>query len=112
MITIIAGTVEHARCVCVLVNCQQEYVCMLQNLKNKIFLFLQALCRITKHNVSIFQSVIDKVGLSHILDALVVGINRVQQAIVTMFAQLIASGAHLSRLMQDKVSSTHITTIH
>ncbi|XP_064646752.1 serine/threonine-protein kinase ULK4-like [Lineus longissimus] len=63
---------------------------------------ISALCRLTKHNPGVFQSVIDKVGLSKILGSLAIGISRVQQAIVTMFTALVVSGAHLQRMMQDK----------
>ncbi|XP_041374855.1 serine/threonine-protein kinase ULK4-like isoform X2 [Gigantopelta aegis] len=63
---------------------------------------LSALCRLTWHNAQVFQSVIDTVGLSAVLAALMLGISRVQQSIVTMFGALLASGSHLTRLIQDK----------
>ncbi|KAJ8308456.1 LOW QUALITY PROTEIN: hypothetical protein KUTeg_013330 [Tegillarca granosa] len=63
---------------------------------------LSALCRITNHNQQVFQSVIDTVGSSTVLSMLSFGITRIQQSIVTMFGALIASGAHLNRLIQDK----------
>ncbi|XP_036441193.1 serine/threonine-protein kinase ULK4 [Colossoma macropomum] len=63
---------------------------------------MSALCRITRHSAGAFQSVIDKVGLPSILSCLVSGISRVQQHILTMFAAMLASGAHLNRLVQDR----------
>ena len=64
---------------------------------------LQALCRLTRQSVAIFQSVIDKVGLPNVLEALAVNITKVQQALITMFAALLMEGSHLQRLVQDKV---------
>ncbi|KAL5018665.1 hypothetical protein ScPMuIL_004387 [Solemya velum] len=63
---------------------------------------LSALCRITKHNSQVFQSLIDTVGLSTVLAALSFGITRIQQAVITMVGALIGSGIHLNRMMQDK----------
>ncbi|XP_036395440.1 serine/threonine-protein kinase ULK4 [Megalops cyprinoides] len=63
---------------------------------------ISALCRITRHSASAFQSVIDKVGLPAILSSLASGIGRVQQHMLTMFAAMLASGAHLHRLVQEK----------
>ncbi|KAB5586804.1 hypothetical protein PHYPO_G00005730 [Pangasianodon hypophthalmus] len=63
---------------------------------------MSALCRITRHSAAAFQSVIDKVGLPSILSCLVSGISRVQQHMLTMFAAMLASGAHLHRLIQDR----------
>ena len=57
----------------------------------------------TRQSVAIFQSVIDKVGLPNILEALAVNITKVQQALVTMFAALLTEGSHLQRLIHDKV---------
>ena len=68
---------------------------------------LQALCRLTKHNVAVFQNVIEKVGLQKMLSALAVPISRVQQNMLTMFAALITSDARLTRLVQDKVCARH-----
>ncbi|XP_017329549.1 serine/threonine-protein kinase ULK4 isoform X5 [Ictalurus punctatus] len=62
---------------------------------------MSALCRITRQSTAAFQSVIDKVGLPSILSCLS-GISRVQQHILTMFAAMLASGAHLHRLIQDR----------
>lgn len=67
------------------------------------FFVFQALCRITKQNPNVFQSVIDTVGVTTILSTLSFGITRIQQAIVTMFGVLIASGSFINRLVQDKV---------
>ncbi|KAL0985292.1 hypothetical protein UPYG_G00155100 [Umbra pygmaea] len=65
---------------------------------------ISALCRITRHSVSVFQSVIDKVGLPAILASLVSGISRVQQHMLTMFAAMLSSGtqAHLHRLVHER----------
>uniref|UniRef100_A0AAY5F5W7 Protein kinase domain-containing protein n=1 Tax=Electrophorus electricus TaxID=8005 RepID=A0AAY5F5W7_ELEEL len=63
---------------------------------------MSALCRITRHSTGAFQSVIDKVGLPSILSCLVSGISRVQQHMLTMFAAMLTSGAHLHRLVQDR----------
>ncbi|XP_067686194.1 serine/threonine-protein kinase ULK4-like isoform X2 [Haliotis asinina] len=63
---------------------------------------LSALCRLTWHKASVFQNVIDTVGLSNILGALTLGILRLQQAVVTMFGALLSSVSHQSRLTHDK----------
>lgn len=73
-------------------------------------LIFQALCRITHHNPTVFQSVIDTVGMTTILSALSFGITRIQQSIVTMFGALIASGQSLNRVVQDKVLSIPLFT--
>lgn len=74
-------------------------------------LLFQALCRITHHNPTVFQSVIDTVGMTTILSALSFGITRIQQSIVTMFGALIASGQSLNRVVQDKVLSIPLFTL-
>ncbi|VDI57338.1 serine/threonine-protein kinase ULK4 [Mytilus galloprovincialis] len=66
---------------------------------------ISALCRITKQNPKLFQSVIDTVGVTTILSTLSFGITRIQQAIVTMFGVLIASGSFINRLVQDKYAA-------
>eukprot|EP00058_Branchiostoma_floridae_P012973 XP_002598461.1 hypothetical protein BRAFLDRAFT_230861 [Branchiostoma floridae] len=63
---------------------------------------VSAMCRLSKHSATVFQSVIEKVGLPHVLESLVLGISRVQQSVVTMFITMLASGGHLQRLVQDK----------
>ncbi|TRY56877.1 hypothetical protein DNTS_028944 [Danionella cerebrum] len=63
---------------------------------------ISALCKITHLSAGAFQSVIDKVGLPSILSCLQSGISRVQQHILTMFAAMLASGAHSHRLVQDR----------
>ena len=63
----------------------------------------QALCRISKHSIAVFQSVVEKVGLPKMLDTMVLPINRIQQAVVTMFASLITSDTRLTRVIHDKV---------
>ena len=64
---------------------------------------LQALARLTKHSVSVFQGVIEKVGLPKMLSTMALPITRLQQAVITMFGCLITSDARLTRLIQDKV---------
>uniref|UniRef100_A0A8C9WA58 Unc-51 like kinase 4 n=1 Tax=Scleropages formosus TaxID=113540 RepID=A0A8C9WA58_SCLFO len=63
---------------------------------------ISALCRVTRHSATAFQSVIDKVGLPAILDCLASGINRVQQYLLTMFAAILSHGANVQRLIQDR----------
>ena len=65
--------------------------------------FLKALSRITKHNSGVFQNVIEKVGLPKMLTTMAIPVNRIQQAILTMFASLITSEVRLTRLLQEKV---------
>lgn len=81
-----------------------------QVLDGSFGLIFQALCRITHHNPTVFQSVIDTVGMTTILSALSFGITRIQQSIVTMFGALIASGQSLNRVVQDKVLSISLFT--
>ncbi|KAK1173548.1 serine/threonine-protein kinase ULK4 [Acipenser oxyrinchus oxyrinchus] len=69
---------------------------------------ISALCRITRHSASAFQSVIDKVGLPAILNSLVSGISRIQQYMLTMFTEMLSSGVHLQRLVQEKDFVTKI----
>ena len=64
---------------------------------------MQALCRVTWQNPSVFQNVLEVMGLSVVCQALTQGITRVQQAVVTMFGALVSTTAHLTRLTQDKV---------
>ncbi|XP_039592868.1 serine/threonine-protein kinase ULK4 [Polypterus senegalus] len=63
---------------------------------------ISALCRISRHTVGAFQSVIDKVGLPAVLNTLALGISRVQQCMLTMFSAMLLSGVHLQRLVQEK----------
>ncbi|MEE6465796.1 hypothetical protein FKM82_006697 [Ascaphus truei] len=63
---------------------------------------ISALCRITRHSPSAFQSVIEKVGLVSVINTLVTGIAKVQQYMLTMFAAMLSSGIHLQRLTQEK----------
>ncbi|XP_076458728.1 serine/threonine-protein kinase ULK4-like isoform X2 [Babylonia areolata] len=63
---------------------------------------LSALCRVTWQSPSVFQNVLEVVGLSVVCQALTQGITRVQQAVVTMFGALVSTTTHLSRLTQDK----------
>lgn len=63
---------------------------------------ISALCRITRHSPSAFQSVIEKVGLTAVINSLAAGICKVQQYMLTMFAAMLSSGIHLQRLTQEK----------
>ena len=63
----------------------------------------QALSRLTKHSVAVFQSVIEKVGLPKMLSTMALPITRIQQSVITMFACLVNSDARLTRIIQDKV---------
>ncbi|XP_043920668.1 serine/threonine-protein kinase ULK4 [Protopterus annectens] len=72
---------------------------------------ISALCRITRHSPSAFQSVIDKVGLTAVVSAMVTGINRVQQYMLTMFTAMLSSGAHVQRLVQDKEFVTKVVRL-
>ncbi|XP_072268377.1 serine/threonine-protein kinase ULK4 [Pyxicephalus adspersus] len=72
---------------------------------------ISALCRITHHAPTTFQSVIEKVGLVSVINALVTGIAKVQQYMLTMFATMLSSGIHLQRLTQEKDFVTKIVRL-
>ncbi|CAN2389655.1 regulation of protein kinase C signaling [Pristimantis euphronides] len=72
---------------------------------------ISALCRITHHAPSAFQSVIEKVGLVSVISALVKGIAKVQQYMLTMFATMLSAGIHLQRLTQEKDFVTKIVRL-
>ncbi|KAM6338662.1 serine/threonine-protein kinase ULK4 [Podargus strigoides] len=63
---------------------------------------VSALCRITRYSPSAFQSVIEKVGLTAVLNSLTNGICRIQQYMLTMFSAMLSCGIHLQRLIQEK----------
>uniref|UniRef100_A0A8D2ITS9 Unc-51 like kinase 4 n=1 Tax=Varanus komodoensis TaxID=61221 RepID=A0A8D2ITS9_VARKO len=63
---------------------------------------ISALCKITHHSPSVFQSVIEKVGLTAVIHSLATGICKVQQYMITMFSAMLSSGIHLQRLIQEK----------
>ncbi|KAM6449701.1 serine/threonine-protein kinase ULK4 isoform 2-T4 [Liasis olivaceus] len=63
---------------------------------------ISALCKITRHSPSVFQSVIEKVGLTAVIHSVATGICRVQQYMLTMFSALLSCGIHLQRLTQEK----------
>ena len=67
--------------------------------------------RLTKQNVQVFQSVIEKVGLTKMLTTMALPITRTQQAVITAFATLITSEARLSRLLENKVTSVLVALI-
>nr|XP_025949846.1 serine/threonine-protein kinase ULK4 [Dromaius novaehollandiae] len=71
---------------------------------------VSALCRITRYSPSAFQSVIEKVGLTAVLNSLATGICRIQQYMLTMFSAMLLCGIHLQRLIQEKDFVT--TVIH
>ena len=66
-------------------------------------MWFQALCRISKHSISVFQNVVEKVGLPKLLAAMATPVTRIQQAMVTMFLALITADTRLTRIIQDKV---------
>ncbi|KAM8967043.1 serine/threonine-protein kinase ULK4 [Pelodytes ibericus] len=72
---------------------------------------ISALCRITRHSPTAFQSVIEKVGLLSVINTLVTGIAKVQQYMLTMFAIMLSSGIHLQRLTQEKEFVTKIVRL-
>ncbi|XP_042744966.1 serine/threonine-protein kinase ULK4 isoform X1 [Lagopus leucura] len=63
---------------------------------------VSALCRITRYSPSAFQSVIEKVGLTAVLNSLLTGICKIQQYLLTMFSAMLSCGIHLQRLIQEK----------
>ncbi|KAM4688360.1 serine/threonine-protein kinase ULK4 [Discoglossus pictus] len=72
---------------------------------------ISALCRITRHSPTVFQNVIDKIGVASVVNALVMGISKVQQYMLTMFATMFSKGIHLQRLSQDKDFVTKIVRL-
>ncbi|XP_009570076.2 serine/threonine-protein kinase ULK4 [Cuculus canorus] len=72
---------------------------------------VSALCRITRYSPSAFQSVIEKVGLTAVLNSLANGISKIQQYILTMFSVMLSCGIHLQRLVQEKDFVTTITRL-
>ncbi|XP_064025803.1 serine/threonine-protein kinase ULK4 [Pogoniulus pusillus] len=72
---------------------------------------VSALCRVTRRSPNAFQSVIERVGLTAILTALLNGLCRVQQDLLTMFSALLACGVHLQRLVQEKDFVTAVTRL-
>uniref|UniRef100_A0A8B9PQ02 Unc-51 like kinase 4 n=1 Tax=Apteryx owenii TaxID=8824 RepID=A0A8B9PQ02_APTOW len=69
---------------------------------------VSALCRITRYSPSAFQSVIEKVGLTAVLNSLATGICRIQQYMLTMFSAMLSCGIHLQRLIQEKFQQNYI----
>ncbi|XP_074939567.1 serine/threonine-protein kinase ULK4 isoform X1 [Phalacrocorax aristotelis] len=69
---------------------------------------VSALCRITRYSPNAFQSVIEKVGLTAVLNSLANGICKIQQYMLTMFSAMLSCGIHLQRLIQEK---DFVTTI-
>ncbi|XP_051468770.1 serine/threonine-protein kinase ULK4 isoform X2 [Apus apus] len=63
---------------------------------------VSALCRITRCSPNAFQGVIEKVGLTAVLNSLANGICKIQQYMLTMFLAMLSSGIHLQRLIQEK----------
>ncbi|XP_059966733.1 serine/threonine-protein kinase ULK4 isoform X2 [Mesoplodon densirostris] len=63
---------------------------------------ISALCRITRHSPTAFQNVIEKVGLTSVINSLASAICRVQQYMLTLFSAMLSCGIHLQRLIQEK----------
>uniref|UniRef100_A0A8C0UTW2 Unc-51 like kinase 4 n=1 Tax=Cyanistes caeruleus TaxID=156563 RepID=A0A8C0UTW2_CYACU len=72
---------------------------------------VSALCRITRSSPNAFQSVIEKVGLTAVLNSLANGICKIQQYMLTMFSAMLSCGIHLQRLIQEKDFVTTITRL-
>ncbi|XP_054046791.1 serine/threonine-protein kinase ULK4 isoform X4 [Rissa tridactyla] len=72
---------------------------------------VSALCRITRYSPSAFQSVIEKVGLTAVLNSLANGICKTQQYMLTMFSAMLSCGIHLQRLIQEKDFVTTVTRL-
>ncbi|KAL2307672.1 hypothetical protein Nmel_000646 [Mimus melanotis] len=72
---------------------------------------ISALCRITRSSPNAFQSVIEKVGLTAVLNSLANGICKIQQYMLTMFSAMLSCGIHLQRLIQEKDFVTTITRL-
>uniref|UniRef100_A0AAA9SNA2 Unc-51 like kinase 4 n=1 Tax=Bos taurus TaxID=9913 RepID=A0AAA9SNA2_BOVIN len=63
---------------------------------------ISALCRITRHSPTAFQNVIEKVGLTSVINSLASAICKVQQYMLTLFSAMLSCGIHLQRLIQEK----------
>ncbi|XP_019141186.3 serine/threonine-protein kinase ULK4 isoform X1 [Corvus cornix cornix] len=72
---------------------------------------VSALCRITRSSPNAFQSVIEKVGLTAVLNSLANGICKIQQYMLTMFSAMLSCGIHLQRLIQEKDFVTTVTRL-
>ncbi|CAN8184586.1 unnamed protein product [Coccothraustes coccothraustes] len=72
---------------------------------------ISALCRITRSSPNAFQSVIEKVGLTAVLNSLANGMCKIQQYMLTMFSAMLSCGIHLQRLIQEKDFVTTITCL-
>ncbi|XP_074999294.1 serine/threonine-protein kinase ULK4 [Calonectris borealis] len=72
---------------------------------------VSALCRITRYSPNAFQSVIEKVGLTAVLNSLANGICKIQQYMLTMFSAMLSYGIHLQRLIQEKDFVTTVTRL-
>ena len=66
---------------------------------------MQALCRVTWQNPSVFQNVLEVASVVEVCQALGQGSAKVQQAVITMFGMLFSSLSSFSRLTHDKVST-------
>jgi len=64
---------------------------------------VQALCLLSRNNASVFQNVLDKVGLPKVLASLSVPVVKIQQAVITMFIILVTSESCTCHFLQDKV---------
>ncbi|XP_050996362.1 serine/threonine-protein kinase ULK4 [Acomys russatus] len=63
---------------------------------------MSALCRITRQSPTVFQNVIEKVGLNAVISCLASAICKVQQYMLTLFTAMLSCGIHLQRLIQEK----------
>ncbi|XP_066101422.1 serine/threonine-protein kinase ULK4 isoform X2 [Saccopteryx bilineata] len=63
---------------------------------------VSALCRITRHSPAAFQNVIEKVGLTSVINSLASAICKVQQYVLTLFSAMLSCGIHRQRLIQEK----------
>uniref|UniRef100_A0A287AUF6 non-specific serine/threonine protein kinase n=1 Tax=Sus scrofa TaxID=9823 RepID=A0A287AUF6_PIG len=61
-----------------------------------------ALCRLTRHSPTAFQNVIEKVGLTSVINSLASAICKIQQYLLTLFTAMLSCGIHLQRLIQEK----------
>uniref|UniRef100_A0A8D1M065 Protein kinase domain-containing protein n=1 Tax=Sus scrofa TaxID=9823 RepID=A0A8D1M065_PIG len=63
---------------------------------------ISALCRLTRHSPTAFQNVIEKVGLTSVINSLASAICKIQQYLLTLFTAMLSCGIHLQRLIQEK----------
>ncbi|KAF6031687.1 ULK4 [Bugula neritina] len=87
------------------------YLCTHSSVDSPRITALSALCRITKHNVGVFENVIEKVGLPNLLNTISsTSSSRIQQAYVTMLCEAVSRGQHRLKYLQHKELFT--TALH